>query len=196
MKKAAIFILLVGLVLFSSSLAFAAESGDHAEETSTYFGIPSGALKFLNLVVFLVFLGWVLKGPILSYFKERGEKIKADLEESRARQAKADSLAADIQARLDSIENEVASIIDRAKVDGEKQKNEIIAAAKGEAEKILASARGEIDSRVKVARQQLTEYAGELAAQKAHDMLVDAMSETDRRKVFNESVDSLVETNS
>lgn len=198
MKKATISIILVSFVLLLAPVAFAsAEEGGHAEEAAaTYFGIPAGILKFVNLVVFLGLLGWVLKAPISNAFKARGEKIKSDLDEARRRQEKADSLAADIQARLDSIEKEVASIIDRAKEDGEKQKNEVIAAAKVEAEKILASARGEVEARVKVARRELIDFAGELAADGAHKMLVDSMSEADRKKVFSESVDNLAESKS
>lgn len=197
MKKVVHIILFVSLVLLASPLAFAAGGGEHGEETpATYFGIPAGILKFVNLVVFFGLLIWVLKGPISKAFKARGEKIKADLEEARVRQQKADSLAGDIQARLDSIEKEVASIIERAKVDGEKQKNEIIESAKTEAEKILASARGEVEARVKLARRELTEYAGELAADKAHEMLAASMGEADRRRVFAESVDSIAESKS
>ena len=198
MKKSILVTLLVGLVLVLTPLAFAAGGGDeHGEEAAkTYFGIPGGILKFVNLVVFLSLLAWILKTPISNAFKARGDKIKADLEEARTRQQKADSLAADIQARLDSIEKEVESIMERAQVEGEKQKVEIIESAKAEAEKILASARGEVEARVKLARQELTEYAGELAADKAHRMIVSSMSDAHRRKVFAESVDSIVESKS
>lgn len=193
MKKAVHAFLLVSLVLVLSPLAHAAGG----EETpSEYFGIPAGILKFVNMVVFFTLLGWVVKGPVSRAFKARGDKIKADLEEARVRQQKADSLAADIQARLDSIEKDVASVLERAKIEGEKQKNEIIASAKADAEKILASARGEVEARVKLARRELTEYAGQLAADKAHQMLVSSMSEADRRKVFAESVDHLAESKS
>jgi F-type H+-transporting ATPase subunit b len=197
-KKNAISILLVSLVLVLSPFALAAaEGGEHGDETpSTYFGIPAGVLKFVNLVVFLSLLIWVLKGPISKAFKDRGEKIRADLDEARRRQEKADSLAADIQARLDSIEKEVASIIERANVDGEKQKQEIIEGARAEAEKILTSARAEVDARVKLARQELITFAGELAATRAHQLLTDSMDDADRRKVFSESVDNLAETRS
>lgn len=198
MKKALHLILFVGLVLLPAPMLLAsAGGGEHAEEApATYFGIPGGILKFVNLIVFFALLIWVLKGPISKAFKERGDKIKAELEEARLRQQKADSLAADIQARLDSIEKEVAGILERAKVEGEKQKEEIIESAKAEAEKILTSARGEVEARVKLARQELTEYAGELAADKAHKMLVGSMGEADRRKVFAESVENLMESKS
>jgi F-type H+-transporting ATPase subunit b len=182
-------LLLVAVALVVAPLALAA-----GEES--YFGIPAGVLKFLNLVLFIGLLVWLVKAPIARAFRARGDKISNDLAEARRRQEKADSLAADIQARLDSIEKQVAEILERARAEGEKQKAEIVETAKVEAEKILASARGEVEARIKVARRQLTEYAGELAADTAHRMLADSMTDADRRKVFAESVDHLVESKS
>lgn len=193
MKKNTITSLVFPLALTVVTAPVALAAGGGAEE---YFGIPAWALKFVNLVLFVGLLVWLLKAPIAKAFRDRGHKISADLAEARKRQEKADKLAADIQARLDSIEKEVGAIIERAKVEGEKQKNEIIEGAKLEAEKILASARGEVEARVKLARRQLTEYAGELAAQKAHDMLASSMDDADRRKVFAENVEHLVENES
>jgi F-type H+-transporting ATPase subunit b len=192
-KKTTTTALLIGIaaVLLAAPAALAAGGG-----ADSYFGIPAWILKFLNLVLFVGLLVWLLKTPIAKAFRDRGNKISNDLAEARKRQEKADKLAADIQARLDSIEQQVTEILERATIEGEKQKKEIIEGAKVEAEKILASARGEVEARVKVARRQLTEYAGELAAQKAHDMLASSMNDADRRKVFAENVDHLVETGS
>lgn len=189
MKKA---ILIVLALLVASLPLFAAGGGEHAEKT--YFGMPAWVLKLLNVAVFLGLLGWLLKGPITSAFNARGEQIRAELAEAKERNAKADRVAADIQARLDQIQVDVASIVERAKADGEKQKAEIIEAARVEAEKILASARGEVDSQIKQARKELIDYAGELAAGKAQEMLATSMTDADRKKVFADSVRAIEET--
>lgn len=200
MKKA-ILIILALLLCALPVLALAAESG-HAEGAGgegahvekTYFGIPAWLLKLINIIVFLGLLGYLLKGPVSAAFKARGEQIHAELAEARERNAKADRLAADIQARLDQIEADVTAIIERAKTDGEKQKNEIVEAARLEAEKILAQAKGEVDSRIKFARKELTDYAGRLAADKTHEILASSMTEADRKRVFADSVKAVEET--
>jgi len=199
--KKAILVILALLLVALPVLALAAES-EHAEEAAgegahvekTYFGMPAWVLKLINIVVFLGLLGYLLKGPISSAFAARGEQIRAELAEAKERNAKADRLATDIQARLDQIEADVAAIIERAKVDGAKQKTEIIEAARLEAEKILAQARGEVDSRIKLARKELTEYAGELAAEKTHEILATSMTDDDRKRVFADSVKAIQET--
>lgn len=192
----AILIVLALSLLAMPLFALEAESGhgEAAHVEKTYFGIPASILKLVNIVVFLGLLGYLLKGPVSSAFKARGEQIRAELAEAKERNAKADRLAADIQARLDQIEADVTAIIERAKVDGEKQKNEIIEAARAEAEKILAAARGEVDARIKQARTELTDYAGQLAAEKAHAALSTSMTEADRKKVFADSVRAIEET--
>jgi F-type H+-transporting ATPase subunit b len=191
-------LLLILIVVALPVVALASEGGGghEGEAGKTYFGIPAGVLKFLNVAVFLGLLVYLLKGPVLGAFSARGEAIRKELSEAAQQRQRADRLAIDIQSRLDQIEKDVASIITRARDDGERQKAEIIEAAKGEAEKIVAAARGEVDARVKQARKELTDFAGELAADRAHAMIATSMTDADRRKVFDESVQSLAETKS
>ena len=172
-----------------------AHGGEH-EAPKTYFGIPGWILKLANMLLFLGVLGWFLGGPIKKALIERRGQIQADAEEAKARRAKADQLAADIQARLTQIENDVRGIHERAQAEGEKQKRELIAAAEAEAQKILQSARNEVDNRLKRARHELTEYAGELATQRAEQILREKVTDSDRERLFDESVREVAEARS
>jgi F-type H+-transporting ATPase subunit b len=169
--------------------------GDH-EPPKTYFGIPGWILKLANMLLFLGVLGWFLGGPIKKTLIDRRVQIQADAEEAKARRAKADQLAADIQARLTQIEIDVRAIHDRAQAEGEKQKRELIAAAEAEKQKILQSARNEVDNRLKRARHELTEYAGELATQRAEQILREKVTDNDRERLFDESVREVAEARS
>jgi len=170
--------------------------GEEHEAPKTYFGIPGWILKLANMILFLGVLGWALGGPIKKALTERRVQIQNDAEEARARRAKADQLAADIQARLTQIENDVRGIQERAQAEGEKQKKELIAAAEAEAQKILQSARNEVDNRLKRARHELTEYAGELATQRAEQILREKVTDNDRERLFDESVREVAEARS
>jgi F-type H+-transporting ATPase subunit b len=169
--------------------------GEH-EPPKTYFGIPGWILKLANMLLFLGVLGWFLGGPIKKALIDRRVQIQADAEEAKARRAKADQLAEDIQARLTQIEIDVRAIHDRAQAEGEKQKRELIAAAEAEAQKILQSARNEVDNRLKRARHELTEYAGELATQRAEQILREKVTDKDREQLFDESVREVAEARS
>ncbi|MEA2239654.1 MAG: F-type H+-transporting ATPase subunit b [Thermoanaerobaculia bacterium] len=161
--------------------------GEH-EAPKTYFGIPGWILKLVNMLLFFGVLGWLIGGPIKNALAARRVQIKADADEARARRAKADQLAGDIQARLTQIEADVRGIQERAQLEGEKQKRELIAAAEAEAQKILQSARNEVDNRLKHARHELTEFAGELATQRAEQILREKVTDQDRARLFEESV--------
>ena len=97
-------------------------------------------------------------------------------------------MAGDIQARLTAIEAEVRAIHERAQAEGERQKRELIAAAEAESQKILANARNEVDNRLKHARTELTEFAGQLASDRAEQILREKITEQDQKNLFNESL--------
>lgn len=161
-----------------------------------FLGLPAWVWKFANMVAFLVFLGWLLGGPVKRALAGRGENIRREAEEARERRAKADQMARDIQARLTQIEEDVRQIRERAAAEGERQKREMIAAAEAEAQKILASARSEVDNQLRHARSELTEYAGQLASERAEQLLRDKITDADQKKLFRESLSEIEEVRS
>ena len=140
------------------------------------------------MIVFLGLLGWLLKGPVTTALEQRGEKIRIEAQQARERREKSDKIASDIQARLSQIEQDVRSIRERAEAEGQRQRQELITAAEAEAAKILQSARNEVDNRLKTARHELTEYAGQLASQRAEAILKEKITEADQKKLFEESL--------
>ena len=170
--------------------------GGEAHAEKTYFGIPGWILKSINMLLFLGVLIYFVGGPVKRAFAERSEAIRRAAQEARERREKADRMAADIQARLTAIEQEVKAIHERAQAEGERQKRELIAAAEAEAEKILQAARNEVDSRVKRARAELTEYAGQLAAERAEAILRQNITEQDKARLFEDSLKAVSEVRS
>ena len=166
------------------------EHGKAAEEhhEKTYFGIPGWILKLANMILFIGVLVWFAGGPVKKALAERSASIRAAAEEARERRNKADRMASDIQARLTAIENEVRTIHERAQAEGERQKRELLAAAEAESQKILSNARTEVENRLKHARAELTAYAGELASERAEQILREKITEADQKKLFTESL--------
>ncbi len=165
-------------------------------EGPKFLGLPSWIWKLANMIAFIAFLVWLIGGPVKRALAARHDQIQQEAQEARERRAKADQLAADIQARLSHLEEEVRQIRERAKVEGERQKQELIAAAEAEAQKILQSARGEVDNRLKRARHELTEYAGQLASERAEQLLREKTTDADRQKLFRDSLHEVEEVKS
>lgn len=170
--------------------------GGAGEAPKTYFGIPGWILKLANMLLFLGALIYAVKGPLAKAFAERSAAIRKAADEARERREKSDRMAEEIQARLSQVEAEVKAIHERAIADGERQKKELIAAAEAEAQKILQTARVEVDNRLKHARKELTEYAGELATQRAEAILREKITPEDQRKLFQESLREVEEVRS
>jgi len=165
-------------------------------EGPKFLGLPAWIWKLANMLLFVGLLWWLLGGPAKKFFSDRNGQIRNAAEEAKARRAKADQLASDIQARLSQIEADVAAIRERAEAEGERQRRELVEAANAEAQRILANARAEVDSRLKHARHELTEYAGELAAQRAEQIVREQITEADQKKIFSESVAEVREARS
>lgn len=164
---------------------------DESHAPRTYFGIPEGILKFVNMVLFIGVLAYLIAGPAKRAFKERGDGIRSQLAEAKTRREKAGSFASDMEKRLAQLEREVAVILERAQEEGDRQKSELIAAGEAEAAKILVTARNEVDARLKAARKELTDYAGQLAADRARSILEQSLTESDRKRLFAESVEQI-----
>jgi len=162
-------------------------------EGPKFLGLHAWIWKLANMLLFIGVLVWLLGGPAKRFFAERNGQIRNAAEEAKARRAKADQLASDIQARLTQIEADVRAIHERAEAEGERQRRELTEAAAAEAQRILATARAEVDSRLRHARHELTEYAGELAAERAEQIVRQSITENDQKKIFNESVREVAE---
>jgi len=157
-------------------------------EGPKFLGLPAWIWKLANMIAFFGALAYFIGGPIKRALASRHESIQRDAQEARERRAKSDQMAADIQARLRKLEGEIRSIQERALSEGERQKKELLAAAEAEAQKILQSARTEVDNRLRHARKELTEYAGQLASERAEQILRETITESDHKKLFQESV--------
>lgn len=180
----------------SHEVAHPGESHGGPHEEPTLLGLPYWIWKFANMLLFIGFLGYFIVGPVKRAFNERGGQIRHDAEEAKERRAKAEQMAADIQARLSRLEGEVQAIQERAQAEGERQKKELIAAAEAEAKKIVQNAQSEVENRLRYARTELTEYAGQLAAGRAEQILREKITEADQQKLFRDSLKEVEEVRS
>lgn len=167
-----------------------AHDGEHEK---TYFGVPGSILKFVNMVLFLGLLFFLLRKPVRAAFRQRGEAIRSELAEAKQRRAKADQVAGDIESRLAEMEREIAALRKRAAEEGDRQRRELIEAAEKESEKLLTAARNDVDLRVKQARAELTELAGALATERARAIIETKITDADRARIFEESVRQIEE---
>lgn len=167
-----------------------------AHKEAKFLGLPAWIFKLVNMLLFIGVLGYLIGKPVRGALAERTAGIQRAAQEARERREKADRVATDIQARLAQLEDELRSIRERAEQEGERQKRELIAAADAEAARILQNARAEVDSRLKNAKSELTEYAGQLASERAEQLLRERITLQDQAKLFKDSLSEVEEVRS
>ncbi len=176
---------------FVSVVLAAAPTVATAAEGSTKLGIPVPIWMTLNLAAFLFFLYWFVGRPMARFLDSRRSDIARELKEAQDKLRHADELRAQVQARLEAVEQEVAQIRGRAEQEGRAEAERIAAAAEAEAERFASRVNDEIQRRSAETRQRLVAETAELTAQLARELLEREMTEADRRRAMERSLAAL-----
>lgn len=165
--------------------AWAAEEEEVAHK---FLGLPVELWKSLNLLLILGLLVYLLGKPFNTHFRKRREELDDAIDRAGAEREKAVALAAEMTARLASLEKEIAEIRARGGSEGESEKRAQIEAAAKEAETLRKNAADEIDRRLSAAKSDLARAAADLASDRARDVIAGAITDEDRRRLLDESV--------
>jgi F-type H+-transporting ATPase subunit b len=136
-------------VLLSTFILLLAETpGGHSTWSyiyENYLNVPGfESWKFLNLIVFLAVLFYLLKIPVSDAFKARREAIRSDLiRAEQERQAALAQLTA-TEAKLAQVENEKAALLQKAKDEAAADKKRQAEAAELEIKRLTEQTEGEL----------------------------------------------------
>lgn len=164
--------------------ALAAEAG-HAD---TWLGIPRTAILFANLAIFLGGIGW-FAGPLLRKFlagqQAEVQRALATAEQQRQEAAQMESR---LQAQIAELRGEVDQVAARAKTEGERERQEILADAERDRTRLAQQVRNEIEQGLGHARKELTAHAARLAAGLAEQRLQSGLTADDRKRLFRDNL--------
>jgi F-type H+-transporting ATPase subunit b len=156
-----------------------------------HVGIPDYIWLSLNLTVFLYILQRFVGRPMGAFLDTRRDGIVEELQNARRQLEEADRLQAEVAKRLADVEEEVAALKERATVDGDAEAGRILEQAKIDEERFLRRVDEEISRREAQTRAQLTQDTADLTAQLARDLLDREMTEEDRRRVLDRSLNAM-----
>jgi len=150
--------------------------------------------KFVNLLVFIVLALYLHRRfgrPIREALRSRGEGIKREL--LRAREERDEALAklAEVESRFASLDAEVAAVRERARAEGDAEKQRITAATEQEIAKTREQARREIENAGKTARHELRRFAAETSVRLAEEILEREIGPEDDVRLTSLSVQEL-----
>jgi len=158
---------------------------------TSHLGIPDYIWLSLNLTLFLYVLARYVGQPMGAFLDSRRESIVGDLENARRQLEEADRLQAEVSRRLSELEAEIKQLKDRAAADGEAEAAAIAEQTQRDEERFLQRVDDEIARRGAEARATLAQDAADLTAQLARDLLEREMTDEDRRRVFERSLESM-----
>ena len=175
------------VVVYIVALAFALL----VDEGVTHLGVPDYVWLSLNLTAFLYILQRFIGRPMGAFLETRREGIAEELQNARRQLEEADRLQAEVSKRLGDLEREVEDLKQRAVADGAAEANTIREQTRAEEERFLRRVDEEMARREAETRATLARDAAALTAELARDLLEKEMTEEDRRRVFERSLDAM-----
>jgi F-type H+-transporting ATPase subunit b len=165
------------LSLGSPSPLFASEGGE----------IP----RIVNFAVLATVLVLVLRKPLADFLNAKTTQIREQLQEARSRETNAEVERKRAQELLASLDQEVQKAKDEARRAADAEKDRILRTAEQEAARIRAIAKKEIEAEVEAGRRRLFARATELSVDLAQKKIASSMTDADRDRLIDRSVDIL-----
>jgi F-type H+-transporting ATPase subunit b len=129
------------IVAFLALTALPIHAAEEAEALSPFAGNLGNAIWTLVIFVIVVFvLGKFAWGPVLGLLQERESFIHRALADAKRDRDAAEANLKEYAAKLQSAHAEAAALVEEARRDGERLREEIRQRAKGDADKMVTNA--------------------------------------------------------
>ena len=167
-----LFLVLVAFALTGPLLA--------AEEGHGGWGWGETVGRWINLLILFGGLAYFLREPARQFFSNRKAELQKQLRRAEEARQEAEAKLAEAEERMKRLDSELDAIRRQAREEAEREKERVREQAEEEVKRILSVARREIHNLGRSVRQDLKDYAAEIAVQMARDRLRDRMdSESD-----------------
>ena len=180
------------MLLLLSILSFLHWMPDSLEPWLNYPGLE--LWKFVNLLLFVVcalYLHRRFGRPVREALRSRGERIKHELARAQEERDQAVAKLAAVEARFADLDAEITAIKERAKREGEAERERIKLATEEEISRIREQAKREIESAGKAARNELRRFAATESVRLAEEMLKIELGPDDDARLTSKSVREL-----
>ena len=171
-----------GLVLLPA-VVLASGGGGHADSGVI---LKDFAYRCFNFALLVGLVAYFVTKPIRKGLKGRTEEIEKTLADAQAAKEAAEAKHLEYSEKLAKATEEIASITDSIRREGELERDKIISAAKELAINVEQEAENKAAGVVTKARTELREEAASLAVELAKDMLKKQVSADDQKRLVEE----------
>ena len=147
--------------------------------------------KFINFVILVGGLAYVLRKPLAEFFSSRSASIQKALEEGRKALEASQAQLREVEEKLRGLEAEIAAFKASAAREMEAERQRLQKASAEEAARILESARAQIEVALRAARQDLRIYAAQQSVARAEELIRTRLDDASRRRLVSQFVANL-----
>ncbi len=185
-KKVKLVLALVSVSLAVAAVAYAAEHGEAHHELLSHAKLVDFGWRCMNFAALVVILVKYVVPPLGKMFSDRRMAIVNQFEELNERRVEVEKTYKDYEAKLGSVDQEVAGILKTAMAQAEAEKERIIGDAKRTAEDIKRKAAVSVQNELSKAQEQLREDVAEQAAAMAAEIIKKDFTEDDQTKLVED----------
>ena len=180
--------LLAAALVALSALPAAANEAEPAA-LSPFSGDFGNALwTVLIFVLVLVVLGKFAWGPILGMLKEREDFIRKSLHDAKHDREQAEARLKEYTSQLQAARAEAASLVENARRDADRLREELRAGAKAEADTILKNAEKQIQMQRDRALAQIRTEAVDLSVAIASKLIGRNLTKADNERIIEDAL--------
>jgi F-type H+-transporting ATPase subunit b len=142
-----------------------------------------------NFIILMIAMYFLMYKPLKQTMDKRQDKIKGDIETAEQLKADADQMKVEITAELAKSRETAQEIIARAEKTAEVQKDEIVLAAKAEAQKMIDKAHAEIKEEKEKVLGEIRDEAATLAMMAATKLIERSLDDADHKQLVDKYIE-------
>ena len=170
----------------------AAGHGDpHAANSLSPAKLKDLGFRVMNFIVLLIILVKFGAKPIADGLSARRRQIREEIEDLEAKKSEAEKAYKEFSAKLESVEKDVDTIVEKAVAQAEIEKAKIIEKAEQSAEDIKRQAEMAIANEITAAKRILQDEVAEQAAIMAEELIVKNLTPEDQVKITEDYLDKV-----
>ncbi len=169
-----------------------AHGGAHAKKDSlSPEKLKDLGFRVMNFIVLLIILVKFGAKPIADSLGNRRKQIRDEIEDLEAKKVKAERDYKEFSAKLESVEKDVDTIVEKAVAQAEIEKVRILEAAEKSADDIKRAATSAISNEITAAKRDLKNSVTEQAAVMAEELIVKNLTADDQVKIIEDYLDKV-----
>ncbi|MEE2829220.1 MAG: ATP synthase F0 subunit B [Myxococcota bacterium] len=178
----------------SSQATDSAEAGQ-SKPDEAHGAFDSGALirHSFNLAVLLSLLAWFLRTPLKDFLSFRRSMVKEQLDEAWEAKTSAEARYAEFQGRLDNFDEEMTTLLGRAREDAQAEQERILAQAKNLEAQMETAAERTIAEELRRTQAELRSEVIDLALKMAEDALSQSVNKDDHDRLAKDYLSKMAE---